>query len=206
MSTNKSVVTPDGKSIAGIRIRKGWTQQELADRTGFEVRTIQKAEASNSIYESTLRGIAVALGIDVSPIRFSCLHVVKQFIAHCVGHEPRKPDHINLVVHPKCILSVSGNREQIPFAGDYTGQQGIEQFLKLLSLHFTLSLNPTYHATFTTNDQQLVIATIQRCFLGCRRASESQSIDCIMSFSFSEQQIKSISIMYDTLAVLRFIH
>lgn len=54
-----------GKKIAEIRKQKGFTQEELADRSQITVRTIQRMEAgANTPQSFTLKAIAKALEVD----------------------------------------------------------------------------------------------------------------------------------------------
>jgi transcriptional regulator with XRE-family HTH domain len=55
-----------GKKIFDLRIRRGWTQEELADKAGVTVRTIQRIETGATqprLY--TLKALAEVLGTEV---------------------------------------------------------------------------------------------------------------------------------------------
>ncbi len=57
-----SVAAPIGSQIRGLRMAKGWTLQELADRAGTSAPTIHRYEGGWDRFEiGTLRKIAVAL-------------------------------------------------------------------------------------------------------------------------------------------------
>ncbi|MEM9411618.1 MAG: helix-turn-helix transcriptional regulator [Planctomycetota bacterium] len=58
----------NGEVLKKLRVAKGWTQQELGERSGFSVRTIQKAEAGLSIEMSTIEFLACALGTTQQPV------------------------------------------------------------------------------------------------------------------------------------------
>src|SRR3954463_3880349 len=58
-----------GKKIVDLRIRRGWTQEELADKTGVTVRTIQRIETGATqprLY--TLKALASVLGTEVESL------------------------------------------------------------------------------------------------------------------------------------------
>ena len=59
-----------GQKIAGFRIRQGWTQEDLADKAGVTVRTIQRIENGATqprLY--TLKALADVLGTTVELLR-----------------------------------------------------------------------------------------------------------------------------------------
>jgi anti-anti-sigma factor len=60
---SKSGVAVDGAQIALYRKLKNWTQEDLAEKSGVALRTIQHAEASDSIDPQNLHDIAKALGV-----------------------------------------------------------------------------------------------------------------------------------------------
>ena len=58
-----------GKKISDLRIRRGWTQEDLADKAGVTVRTIQRIETGATqarLY--TLKALAEVLGTEVESL------------------------------------------------------------------------------------------------------------------------------------------
>jgi transcriptional regulator with XRE-family HTH domain len=56
--------TVDGKRIQSLRVRRGWTQEQLAEQTGLSSRTIQRLERAESASMDTIQAIAATLDVD----------------------------------------------------------------------------------------------------------------------------------------------
>lgn len=53
---------PTGQEIRALRLAMGWTQEQLAERAGFEVTTVKRAERNAGVPERTMRALAAAMG------------------------------------------------------------------------------------------------------------------------------------------------
>jgi len=65
---NLEVMTPLGKLVRSLRTAQGLTLDQLAQRSGITLRSIQAIETGNSERPrlETLQGLAAGLGVDVS--------------------------------------------------------------------------------------------------------------------------------------------
>ena len=54
--------------IEALRLEKPWTQEELAEACGLNVRTIQRAESGKAISGNSLRRVAEALNTDINEL------------------------------------------------------------------------------------------------------------------------------------------
>lgn len=63
-----SRLNPDGAKIKTLRIKQGWTQEQLAEIAGVSARTIQRAETAGSAAFDTLRAIAGAFETDFNQL------------------------------------------------------------------------------------------------------------------------------------------
>lgn len=52
--------------VKHLRATRGWTQQDLAHAAGMAIKTIWTLESGGRVSRSTLRRVAVALGVDPS--------------------------------------------------------------------------------------------------------------------------------------------
>ena len=52
--------------IKDLRHKKGWSQEQLADLCGLNVRTIQRVENGNQASLETLKSLASVFEIDIS--------------------------------------------------------------------------------------------------------------------------------------------
>lgn len=62
INAGQGTVVPDGSEIRSRRNGKGWSQQELAEKTGYDKKTIENIEAGKPTRITTLRDVAEALG------------------------------------------------------------------------------------------------------------------------------------------------
>ena len=61
-------VETNGAAIRKQRFLRGWDQGALADRAGYTMRTIQRAEYGGPVRITTLAHIAQALGCEVADL------------------------------------------------------------------------------------------------------------------------------------------
>jgi transcriptional regulator with XRE-family HTH domain len=55
--------------VRKLRLRKGWSQEQLADASGLSVRTIQRIERGDTPGLETLKSLAAVFETDVSTLR-----------------------------------------------------------------------------------------------------------------------------------------
>jgi uncharacterized membrane protein YhaH (DUF805 family)/DNA-binding XRE family transcriptional regulator len=55
--------------VRELRLSRGWSQEELAERSGLSVRTIQRIEGGAPAGLESLRALAAALEVDVAELR-----------------------------------------------------------------------------------------------------------------------------------------
>lgn len=54
--------------IAQLRKNHGWTQEQLAEKSGLTARTIQRLEAGSDVSLDTLNSVATALNVNISEL------------------------------------------------------------------------------------------------------------------------------------------
>src|SRR5262245_41740947 len=54
--------------IQKLRLKRGWSQQQVADESGLSVRKIQRIEAGQPASTETLKSIAAVFEVDVSTL------------------------------------------------------------------------------------------------------------------------------------------
>lgn len=55
-----------GERLRRLRLARGWTQAQLAERAGIRPLTISRAEGDHDMYAHTLDALATALGVDMT--------------------------------------------------------------------------------------------------------------------------------------------
>lgn len=116
----------NGKLISKLRKQLGWTQNDLARRSGFTDRLIVKAEGSQNISALTLLIIAETFreaGAQVTAADLSAdpVALAKEFFLAMYQHGPRTLDVNAHFISPDLIVHYSGDPSVFPFAGTHVG-------------------------------------------------------------------------------------
>ena len=67
-NSNRDSFKPDGNRVRALRKAKGWTQEDLASKAGYDKKTIENIEAGKFVRPSTLDCVAKALGVQLNYI------------------------------------------------------------------------------------------------------------------------------------------
>ena len=54
--------------VQKLRLKKGWSQQQLADFSGLSVRTVQRIEAGQAASTETLKSLAAVFEVDFATL------------------------------------------------------------------------------------------------------------------------------------------
>jgi len=127
----------------GVGLRRtqlGWTQAQLANRSGYSLRVIGKAEMGAPILRSTAEDIAEALQIEVNKIIFDPAGVAEAFVDAMHGPPQDFLDQIPKFFHADCVVNMAGP-EEIPFSGIYHGVKGA---LKCFEIFYSILETPDH--------------------------------------------------------------
>lgn len=58
----------DPHKVKSLRLRKNWSQEQLSERCGLSLRTIQRIENGNNVSLESLKVLAMAFGVDPSEL------------------------------------------------------------------------------------------------------------------------------------------
>ena len=127
--------TCNGKQVAHFRKKKGITQKELANLSGYSERLVRKAEAGGSLNHHAIRDLAQALchnGMEVhsedlisSPEKMA-LELLEAF----ASHEAEMVEQIRYFLDPEVTVHCAGDPEKIPFAGEWRGIEGFDRWAR----------------------------------------------------------------------------
>ncbi len=130
---DSDLVACNGAKIGEYRKLAEWTQEQLAEFTGYSVRVIRKAEKGGNLRYSTLTAIATAFQrgqLDVCPgdLCTDPLAVVQAFVEAYRVHEDKMVDQIRHLLSEDLEVFIAGDPNMIPFAGTYSGPDGLQEF------------------------------------------------------------------------------
>ena len=134
----------NGDAIRALRLKKGWTQAEFAKLSGYTTRLIQKAEKGGALAPPSLEVLAKTLSLDgdvvsIDQLTSTPLSVVKEFIRHINESRGEAGVASAHIFSDDCYIWCAGNREQVPFAGEWKGREGLIQYFRLFHAMLTPS-------------------------------------------------------------------
>lgn len=151
--TNKKLSIPvHGPSFVDCRRERGWSQDELARRSGYSTRVIRKAEAGGSLKTETLQDFCAAFSqsgqrVDISRLTCSTLQVAQK-IVHSYDHfgiDMLK--HCGECLTEDIVYHIHADPARVPYAGRWSGLDGFQRFLGIFFGIFQREpgiLQPTY--------------------------------------------------------------
>ncbi|MCA1247078.1 2TM domain-containing protein [Massilia sp. MS-15] len=71
-------------SIQKMRLKRGWSQQQLADASGLSVRTVQRIESGQAGSVESIKSIAAVFGVDFSTLSSEAIMADKQSGAEAI--------------------------------------------------------------------------------------------------------------------------
>ncbi|MCO6042324.1 transcriptional regulator [Aeoliella sp. ICT_H6.2] len=137
----------NGELVAFLRQKRGWTQRELAQESGYSERLVSKAEASQSISASTVADLADTLATPREPVHPEDLicdpvTLAKAYIAAEYEHPGNNVEKIRHFLDEDLVTRLNGDPEVIPFAGEHYGIDGLE---RAYSIFFSIIEPPANH-------------------------------------------------------------
>lgn len=142
----------NGTALRTFRLSLDWSQSDLALRSGYSERLIRKAEGGGSVTLQTVRDIADALNTPRTPVSYEQLLLDKLEMAKLVT---TSYDNYGKSMLQKChyvfsndyIFNCPADPEQVPFAGEWQGVNGMQKFFDFFFSIFERrpgTLEPTY--------------------------------------------------------------
>jgi transcriptional regulator with XRE-family HTH domain len=131
--------TPKGRScpcngdlVKQRRLRRRWTQENLADITGFSVRLIAKAEAGGSLHPDTIEVLAAALSTATDPLFPEDLiadpkQLALEFLKQLKLHQGQVVSKCHQFLAEEVRFVMPGNPDILPFAGRHVGVDAMDQ-------------------------------------------------------------------------------
>lgn len=146
-SNTKESLACNTQRLMDLRALKGWTQAELADKTGLSEQVIVKAESGRNVSSATVAALAKALSDQTTRIlpaelSFDPVKLAQQYMEAVYTHGPGCVDAMMHFLHPEFTLRIAGNPAEIPFAGEH---RGIEAVRRAFEIFFSILEVPAGH-------------------------------------------------------------
>ncbi|WP_149496738.1 helix-turn-helix domain-containing protein [Roseiconus lacunae] len=132
---DSDIVVPNGAHIAQVRKSCGLTQAQLAKATGYSIRLIGKTEQGKGVRYSSLVAIADTLrrngaeSVCASQLCSDPETIARQFVEAYRWHEQNMISEVRHLISDDLQVFIAGDQTRIPFAGNYSGPEGLQQFL-----------------------------------------------------------------------------
>jgi len=156
-----SSVCTNGKHVASLRKRIGLTQKQLAKIAGYSERLIRKAESDGSLSKLTIHDLAVALSNNGAPVQAEDLicspeSLAREFLSAFAEHEAEMAAQVEHFLDREFVLVCAGDPAKIPFAGQWHGVDGLDQWANTFFATLTRPENDFYKPTFFSNGNTVV--------------------------------------------------
>lgn len=197
----------DGDRIRFLRLQHGWTQRELASRSGYCDRLIRKAEQGGILSAETIDTLAETLSCEryqVTPhdlcrsarSTLFQLQSLLQNTKNAFEHDWRA------MLDDSVKVNCRGPQQYIPFAGTF---QGISAFQAWLALFLKCVVPDPNRSTETIGLLQSNHAFLHNKFVFVgKRAECDQPIDLDMRLTFAEGLIKELIVNANTIELVDF--
>lgn len=192
-----------GERIKYYRSILGWTQDELARRSGYSDRLIRKAEGGHSLSFETLKNLAQALCCNETQVSTDDLisspqKSVQNFVdfgfSHCDDIR-----FIHEIASADCELEFNGDA-RIPLTGTWLGVEGLFRWLKLFR-SFVSDKECPEDAVVVVNDQNGFIH--MRLHFG-KKGLVSEPFDMVLRVNFLTNKICNVCVICDAHTLGRF--
>ncbi len=115
-----------GGLVSQLRIKLGWSQDDLADRTGFTARLIRKAESGQVVSRFTVETLATAfrdqgLDVDLADLEMDPPTIARRFVECMYTERAGVIDALQEHIDDEVVFQFAGDPAVFPFAGRHIG-------------------------------------------------------------------------------------
>lgn len=189
-----------------FRNARGWSQVELARRAGYSDRLIRKAETGGSLEYETAANLAQALSecggqVSLHSLISDNLAMARHFM-DCYDSMGREMiPEVEHSLAEDMVMNVAGDQTNTPFAGQWHGKQGLQQFLDRFFAVFQRTPN-LLQVEYLVGDNSVTARYVERnCFVNGLLVPP---VWVNLHFQFREALICRIDDEFDTGATNQF--
>ncbi len=181
----------------------GWTQDELARRSGYSDRLIRKAEGGHSLSFETIQNLAEALCCNgalvsaddlISSPKKSFQNFLDFGFSHCEDIRL-----IHEIATADCELEFNGDA-RVPLTGTWLGVEGLFRWLKLFR-EYVFDKECPNDAFVVVNDQN---GFVQMSLSFRKKKFVSERFDMVLRVNFLNNKICYVCVISDAHALGRF--
>ncbi len=162
MNHDPNTVFPcDGKLFTIHRKQLGLTQKELALKSGYSERLIRKAEAGGRLNWLTINDLAKTFSNEnllISPeeLVHSPEMMVRKFWEAYSKYEAEMLSRIHEMLDENIVIQCAGDPQKIPFAGEFHGHEGFEQWITIFFSILTRPNKNYFQPTYLVSGNRVV--------------------------------------------------
>ncbi|PQO33924.1 hypothetical protein C5Y97_17045 [Blastopirellula marina] len=197
-----------GKTLSDLRKRLGWTQQRLADVSGYSDRLIRKAEAGGTLHADTIEVLALSLSTAERPVFPEDLVVSMESLVREVSQaysqsEGQLVSKIHQYFADDIELRAAGDPRQIPFAGTWKTIDGVDAFWNFFFRVLNRPDKRIYAPMLIANDTTCV--SFGREVVETAEGGLKTESFVSIKYEFRQGKIVSIDDFFDTAATAKIL-
>lgn len=196
-----------GDLIRYYRERLGWTQVQLAVRSGYSERLIRKVEEGRPARQSTLEVLAQALSSDevkLTAADFSTepAAVAQAFVRGYLHYKEQAATRCAYLFHPDVVLVIHTDPNDLAFGGEFAGVEGIDRMIRTAYSQFEV-IHEDFGKWFTNGTK---VAALRQQILKARHVESPRFNTWILhEYTIASGRIKRIDNYIDAAVYLKLL-
>jgi transcriptional regulator with XRE-family HTH domain len=185
------------------RIRRRWSQEELAHISELSVRLIAKAEAGGSLHPKTIDRLSAALSEPAAPLFPEDLissprALVDRFVETYRRHEHELAVRCRDFLADELVCIVGSDDSSVPLAGTYGGPDGFDCYCRNFFEIFERCDKDLYRPTIIAEGNHVMVAGREAIRLkGFPKEPEEPAGWLVLDMRFSRGKLIRLEFMFD---------
>lgn len=187
-----------------LRKRKGWTQAELAQHSGYSKRLICKAESGGQISAQAIDDLAESLstaedriypeGLISDPVALA-----KEYIAAEYACQEKVVDAMRHFLDDEIVIRLAGDPAKFPFAGEHRGIAGVERLFEAFFsvLEAPVGHDPTPWYQFLGQGNEVVVWG--KTWIHPIGKPMKEPLDLVHRMKFRRGKLIEVDVVFDSL-------
>ena len=201
----------NGAYIKYLRKRKGWSQRQLVQASGYSVRLVSKAESNGRIVLATLVDLAQALSTDTEVVRpeqliFDPIAVAKFLTYATYVLQRNMYSRLCHIITDDFVLESIGDPERFPFVGRYEGAEGlqaaVDNFFSCMEVPPSVD-HAKWYDYYTHREDPNVVVVWGKSWIHSINEPVGAPLDVTQKITFRDGKVSRIENRYDASATKR---